>query len=776
LKRGVLFDAARARDAGREAADHRELVLALADNGHAIGKMPGIGLHCELRADDEPYPYHGKGSTRAFLERHLAREKGLSIVETPIGPRPRFRDASGPLASIIIPFRDRSDLLEMCVNAIFQITVYPNYEILLVDNDSRETATAELLRRFEKDPRVRVLRARGAFHYSRINNRAAADAKGAVLVFMNNDVRVLADRWLDEIVGQTARSGVGCVGGKLLHDDGSIQHAGVVVGLFGGLAGHLFARRQEPFVPPAWLRYTRETTAVTAALMGVRAETFRAVGGFDETFEMTGNDVDLCLRLRARGFRNLWVPDVVAFHLEKQSRKEIPVRKNDVKRSQEAYRPYLQEGDPFYPRLASLAKGDLSPGVGGERGGGGAPAVPVSGRAERAAEIGVPARPAAPVSEERGFLAAYDARPEALETNRRLLDRFRNERHVKAGVVSWFVPAFDHAYRGGIHTALRIADHLSRHEGSLNRFVVFGGKPLDPGVARQVREAFPELRFELLQPGPGGEIPPSDVGICTLWTTAYHLLRYDRCCGKFYLVQDFEPAFYAGGSLYGLVEETYRFGYWGLCNTPGVREAYAAYGSPAMYFVPGIDRSIHRPGKPREPEPVRIVFYARPSKARNAFELGLAAFRALKQEYGRRIEILCVGEDFAPSAHDAAGIVRVPGLLPDMEAVADLYRTCDIGVVFMFSRHPSYQPFEYMACGCATVTNQNEANAWFFRDGENALLTAPTVSAVVSAIRRLIEDRALRRRIVEGGLRTTAALDWDRELDRIRRYILTGEE
>ena len=115
--------------------------------------------------------------------------------------------------------------------------------------------------------------------------------------------------------------------------------------------------------------------------------------------------------------------------------------------------------------------------------------------------------------------------------------------------------------------------------------------------------------------------------MCTLWTTAYEMLTYNNCRGKFYFVQDYEPVFQPGNEIYGLIEQTYRFGYIGICNTEGVRAAYAAYGSPAVAFTPGIDESYTPLDAPSSATPLQIVFYGRPTNPRNGFELGLQALR-----------------------------------------------------------------------------------------------------------------------------------------------------
>ncbi len=786
IGRGVFLNATALEEVKPPPADLgddglRDVLLRLVENGFTVAKCDGVCLH-EVAHDGGLF--FRKGNSRRFLEHVAVRTGEGEVIETSIGPRLSYRCGEQPLVSIIIPFRNRADLLRQCTESIFRISIYDNYEVLLVDNRSDDAETLALVRELANKDNVRVVPFDEEFNFSRLNNLAVREAKGDVLVFMNNDVKVLAEHWLDHLVGHVHRRGVGCVGAKLLFQDGSLQHAGVVVRLT-GLAGHLFAKEHEAFLPPAWTRYVRGCTAVTAALLGIRRRVFEEVGGFDESFELTGQDVDLCIRVASRGYRNLWVPGITALHFEKQSRSHIRVRQVDVERSLQCYEPHLTNGDPLYPGLASLTKSDLRPIAPGEppfvellpkyTGRTSSPANRArSAKKKRPAKIEV-----AQYRSERGFLVSYDATPESLTENRAFMERFSLEREIEPRVVTWCVPFFDHVYRGGIYTILRLADYLSRRSGTHNRFVVVGGGRVDlRELLRNTRQAFPNIEAEYLhiqRINEAASLPESDIGICTLWTTAYALLHYTRCRGKFYFVQDYEPSFYVRGSTSGLIEQTYRFGFWGICNTPGVRDAYAAYGAPAEYFIPAVDRHVFRPNRDRSQSPIRIVFYGRPDKARNGFALGMEAFRVLKEEYGDAIDIVSVGADINASQYGLEGVVRFPGLLPNLEAVADLYHDSHIGLVFMFSAHPSYQPFEYMASGCATVTNLNEANDWLYEHGKNVLLAEPTLSSVVAALRSLIDNRNLREQIVMGGLRTVNRADWKREFDRIYDFITKGE-
>ncbi|HYF06229.1 MAG TPA: glycosyltransferase family 2 protein [Acetobacteraceae bacterium] len=226
-----------------------------------------------------------------------------------------------PLVSVVIPTRDRAALLEAAAEGVLNRTDYKTLELLVVDNGSEEAETLALFERLRRDPRVRIIPAPGPFNYSALNNRAAAEARGEVLLLLNNDIEVMDAGWLHELVAQAMRPEVGAVGAKLLYADGTLQHGGVVTGA-GGVAGHygLGASRADPGSFGA-LALVRQVSAVTGACLAVRASVYREVGGLDErNLAVAFNDVDFCLRIGERGYRILWTPFAELYHLESVSR------------------------------------------------------------------------------------------------------------------------------------------------------------------------------------------------------------------------------------------------------------------------------------------------------------------------------------------------------------------------------------------------------------------------------------------------------------------------
>jgi GT2 family glycosyltransferase len=353
-----------------------DLVLRLVAAGARVVHVPEVLYHWRQHAgstagnpDSKPYA-HDAG--RRAIQAHLGAGAGGARVEDgrwlfcydvryPVPAPP-------PLASIIIPTRDRLDLLEPCVRTLLQSTAYAAFEIIVVDNGSREESTLRWLERMQAaEPRFRVLGADEPFNWSRLNNLGVQAARGDVLVFLNNDTEVIDGAWLHRLVENALRPEVATVGPLLLYPDRTIQHAGVVVGI-GGWADHPFKglpaeHRQSLFVSPM-LR--RNVLAVTGACMAISRKTFEALGGFDESFVICGSDVELGLRAHRRGLWNVYVPEAVLIHHESKTRDASKVPAGDFIRSDEAYGAFRHAGDPFFnpnldwsstsPALGSLVR------------------------------------------------------------------------------------------------------------------------------------------------------------------------------------------------------------------------------------------------------------------------------------------------------------------------------------------------------------------------------------------------------------------------------------
>lgn len=267
--------------------------------------------------------------------------------------RIKYELTSRPLVSIIIPNKDHVDDLSRCVESIINLSTYDNYEIVIVENNSETAEIRTYYEEISRHPRVQVVEYKGDFNYSKINNFGVQYAKGEYLLLLNNDTEVITPDWMEELLMYAMRKDVGVVGAKLYYPDKTIQHAGIVIGLGAHrTAGHTHYRIPEANVGyMGRLCYAQDVTAVTGACMMVSKALYEEMGGLDESFTVALNDVDFCLRVREKGFLNIFTPFAELYHYESKSR-------GSDKKDERALR-YQQESDRFRVKWAdALAKGD----------------------------------------------------------------------------------------------------------------------------------------------------------------------------------------------------------------------------------------------------------------------------------------------------------------------------------------------------------------------------------------------------------------------------------
>jgi GT2 family glycosyltransferase/tetratricopeptide (TPR) repeat protein len=337
------------RSAGREEWDLL-LRAAAAVSEARIAHVSSILL--SRREGGNPQGMHHRHQITACLylstmghKATVQREQGVLRVVYPLPSR-------APTASIIIPTRDRADLVRTCVNGLLQRTAYPALEIVIVDNGSTEPDAMALLRELSNDRRIRIVNHAGPFNWSALNNVGCRHMCGEIVVLLNNDTDVIEPNWLGELVSQSLRPEVGIVGAKLLYPNWTVQHAGVVLGP-AGQARHMW--RHAPADDRGYLNQlisTRRVTAMTGACLALRREIYDAVGGCNEDLAITWNDVDLCLRVRAQGLRAIWTPYARLLHLEQATRgsDDVPERQARYNKERDLMRARwngLIDSDPF---------------------------------------------------------------------------------------------------------------------------------------------------------------------------------------------------------------------------------------------------------------------------------------------------------------------------------------------------------------------------------------------------------------------------------------------
>jgi O-antigen biosynthesis protein len=371
LKRSLLNQIGGVRP-GFDGAQDYDLVLRAGEAAKQIVHIPQVLYHWRLHAQSTAQNTSSKqyliDAGRRAIEEHLKRTGSTARVtpaETPGEYRVSYQLPRQPLVSILIPNRDQAQMLGRCVQSLSRSS-YANYEVLILENGSTQDDTLAYYRQLEHTAPVRVLNWSHPFNFAAINNYGAIHAKGELLLFLNNDVEAIHPDWLEAMVTHAMRPEIGAVGAKLLFADGTIQHAGVVLGM-GGVAGHVhlrFPRQADGYL--GRLRQVQNVAAVTGACLMTPREVFERVGGFDERFVLAYNDVDYGMNVRAMGLRVLWTPAAELYHLESTTRgyEDDPAKQERFRREFDLFRrkwaQELEAGDPYFNPNFRLDRADCA--------------------------------------------------------------------------------------------------------------------------------------------------------------------------------------------------------------------------------------------------------------------------------------------------------------------------------------------------------------------------------------------------------------------------------
>jgi hypothetical protein len=355
---------------------------------------------------------------------------------------------------------------------------------------------------------------------------------------------------------------------------------------------------------------------------------------------------------------------------------------------------------------------------------------------------------------------SFDISEDELVANKRLIESYSVDSALNTA--AWFLPSYDAVY-AGLMNIFRFANFLSETKGLKTTFYILKNSDDASNEKKHAVKAFPYLKnatFLGIRPDQVSEIKKHDIGIATLWSTAYPLAKTLNIKRKMYFIQDNEVNFYPKGTISSLVDLTYSFGFTAIANTEGLLDLYrnkykgdgfvvksyvdltAYYPRDEVYYVPG--------------KPYRVFFYSRPNMPRNAFELGIAGLKKLKEQLRDDVEIITAGEQWDAASYGVEGLFTNLGKI-EYSSVPKLYRSVDVGLMFMFSGHPGVTASELMASGCPVVVNEYDDVTWheLYKDEITCLVTKPTASEVARNIRRCIEDNDLRRKIIDNGLSIT---------------------
>lgn len=642
-----------------------------------------------------------------------------------------FKTFDRQKVEIIIPFRDGLDMTRQCVESIIKHSKNYNYSITLLDNRSKDPATKAWLQEISKDSHVKILEANFDFNWSKLQNFGIKHSDAEVFVFLNNDTIINDDNWLQVLCSNALREDIGVVGPLLLYPDKAIQHAGVVVGL-GGYADHLYRGMYSvghhigthyfvsPFSP-------RNVTAVTGACMVISRRTLNQIGLFNERFIICGSDVEICLRAYKAGLRNLYTPFTTLTHLESKTR-DTYIPKIDFKLSKKAYQEFWDNGDPFYNPNLSLRSLIPSPRSDQE----------TSTTPSRRSLLQKSAHATRELLKRNALLVkAYRWLYRIDEKEKKIpVMRERDVQALPASAISkprinLVIPAINKDYIfGGISTALKFFDSFS--EQDYDKRIIVHDIPVSP----EDLAAFPGYEYTNDDSSSHLQITDSvaskdrkvlvsenDIFIASAWWTArsfYTVIDWQKQHYELphphnliYLIQDYEPGFYAWSSDYIGAESTYRskMPVTAVFNSSELKKYFDANGyhfDQNYTFEPILNDTLkeHLLNDPEKMRQKQIIIYGRPSVDRNAFDI---IVYVLRQVFGGREDasnwtLLSMGEQH-PDIGIADGVtLKSVGKL-SLSEYAKIMEESYLGISLMLSPHPSYPPLEMSSFGVKTITN-----------------------------------------------------------------------
>lgn len=662
----------------------RALPSSTAANPNSKPYAQFAGLNAVQSYLDSKY---GKGAASAF------ETDDLFVYDV------RYNVPNKPLVSIVIPTKDHAEDLRIAIDSIVERSSYQNFEILILDNNSEEASTHNYFDEIlGKDDRVRVINASFPFNWSKLNNYGVRHAKGDVFVFLNNDTEVISEDWLDRLVEHAIREDVGVVGGLLLYPDGSIQHAGVIIGM-GGWADHVYKGAQpihygNPFISPL---VTRNVSAVTGACMAISREHFDQLGGFNEDFIVCGSDVELCLNAMEHGMRNVYSPYIRLKHYESKTRDAKDIPEVDFRLSETMYRTFRSSGDPYY----------------------------------------------------NNNLDYFSTTPAVLTKRERLQRGVRDEMHINIHEIrplnlhcvpsrgkrlNILLPSVNpEDVYGGISTALKFYNRLKEDLACDGRIIVLDAKPRFGELGSQFErysavplgnDSSDPLQIVSAVDRHSASLPftEDDIFICTCWWSAFCLqeaMGKQAAEGKavnpmLYLIQDYEPGFYAWSSQYVLAESTYKsqLPTIAIFNSKELYEHFknAGYSFESEFiFQPFLNPALAHAlnglngtaGKRKQ-----ILVYGRPGTVRNAFELAVDTLRQWVEsdDASTQWQFISAGEDHPPVHLGKGRYLTSVGKL-SLSEYARVLTESYAGLSYMVSPHPSYPPLEMAAFGVQVITN-----------------------------------------------------------------------
>lgn len=672
-----------------------------------------------INPDSKPYAHEaGRKAVDYYLKQKYGEiayaEEGRYLFTY----NARFKTLeNNPKVSIIIPMKDKWELTDVCVKSIIEKSTYSNYEILILDNRSEQADTFKWFEEIsDYDGRIRIIKADFEFNWSKLNNFGIQHSSGSVYIFLNNDMKVISNDWIERLAENALRDDVGVVGALLSYEDDTIQHAGVVIG-YNGYADHVFKGMNKvhfgsPFVSPM---VSRNVSAVTGACMAISKKTIEKIGFFDERFIICGSDVEICLRAYKLGLYNIYNAYVELYHYESKSRSSY-IPEIDFTLSTYCYKDFNHGMDPFYNINLSLSSTTPTP--------------------NKSNKVGI-------VEYYQNNMAQYRLTEKYVKNRVRTWEISQSVsecRAIKYQIdksfgentrINILLPSINvKDVFGGLYTAIKFFKSFGKRDNIYLRIIVTDAK-----ISEYIHDAVEEFigddkRYsiesvvdrenEILM------VSKNDIFIATAWWTAVIIEDIIKWQNNFYqtnhpliyMIQDYEPGFYPWSSHYVCAENSYKLD----VNTIAVfntsllhsffqKNGYKFYKEYVFEATLNIGlkeqllkykNSLHRKN--------RIIIYGRPSVKRNGFEMiveGLKEWTKIN-ENSNTWEIISLGEYFDPIPLENGCRITTLGKV-SIEEYAELMLTSKVGISLMFSPHPSYPPMEMAVFGMKVITNKFES-------------------------------------------------------------------
>ena len=687
-----------------------DFFLRIMDSANCVEHIPELlyswrAVASSTAANPEAKPYAQTAGLRA-IQSYLDSRYGADVCrveETEFGfvYDVRYPIPEHTTVSIIIPTKDHWQDLKTAIDSIMRVTVFNGeFEIVVLDNNSSDEATIQYLNLISQESKIRVLKAPYSFNWSKLNNQGIREADSDVLVFLNNDIEVLSSDWLTRIAENALRDEIGIVGGLLTYPDGTIQHAGVVIGM-GGWADHVYKGQNpvhngNPFVSPM---VTRNVSAVTGACLAVSRDTLATIGVFDEDFIVCGSDVELCLRAEKYGYINLYHPGIRLTHYESKTRDPKSIPAIDFRLSEAMYREFKIAGDKFYNK--NLDYTCLSPRL-------------LSRREKLQQEV-----------RHDHHVSIDEIRPLVFSPSK-----------MQSIRINLLIPSVNKEdVYGGISTALKFYERILSDMGVAGRIIVVDCDPREadvedrfPGYEIVDLDRDSDSKYQIVRAYSRETrclpVSAGDWFIATAWWTAFcYQNEYNRLLAQegvalnplIYLIQDYEPGFYAWSSRHLLAQTTYSSSVptYAVFNSHELKQYFDNRGytfEHAFTFDPKLNDQLKdaltalggTAGKRKQ-----ILVYGRPNTDRNAFELLIESLREwlLSYEQHNHWSLVSAGEPHAPVYLGKGRYLTSVGKM-DLDDYAKMLTESYAGISLMVSPHPSYPPLEMAAFGVKVITNK----------------------------------------------------------------------